>query len=137
MGAWQARLPSVIYTLIALGLLYWLGKRWFDRAVAITAVSLLLITSTDPFVSPIFMGRQELPEPLIMLACLLGGYMCLSLALAEGRWRLVTLPSSDRVICAGPDCQGATSAVLDRFVDAALDRDSGCPAMVEALSCWR
>ena len=90
IGAWQARLPSVIYTLIALGLLYWLGKRWFDHVVAITAIGLLLITSTDPFVSPIFMGRQVLAEP-IMLACLLGGYVCLGLALAGGRWRLLTL----------------------------------------------
>ncbi len=86
VGAWQARLPFVIYTLIALGQLYWLGRRLFDRSVATVAIGLLLVTATDPFVSPVFVGRQVLAEP-IMLTALLSGYLCLGLALSlKRRW---------------------------------------------------
>lgn len=84
VGAWQARLPFVLYTLIALALLYGLGRRYFDRSTAIGAVAMLLVTAADPFANPIFVGRQVLAEP-IMLAALLGGYLCLGAALQLAR----------------------------------------------------
>jgi hypothetical protein len=84
VGAWQARLPFVLYTLIVMALLYGLGRWYFDRSTAMGAIVLLLVTATDPFVSLIFVGRQVLAEP-IMLAGLLGGYACLGLALTLKR----------------------------------------------------
>jgi hypothetical protein len=88
IGAWQARLPFIMYTLTALGALYWLARRLYNRGVAATAILLLLLTSTDPFVNPIFIGRQVLAE-MVMLTYLLAGYACLWLALerpARSRW---------------------------------------------------
>ena len=74
VGIWQARLPGVLYTLGALILLYLLARRLFDRQVAFVTLVVALCLAPDPFLQPIFVGRQVLAE-LPMMFYLLGGYV--------------------------------------------------------------
>lgn len=87
VGVWQARLAVVVYALLSLVLLYWLGSRLYDRTVALTALVLLVLLAPYPFLSPVFVGRQVLAE-MPMLFFLLGGYVAFWLALRRSPWWL-------------------------------------------------
>lgn len=94
VGIWQARLPMVLYTFGALGLLYWLARRLFDRSVALLALILAVFATPDSFLNPIYLGRQVLAEMPLMFFLLLGYaafYLALQrsagwLAVAIGAW---------------------------------------------------
>ncbi len=74
VGVWQARLPSVIVTIISLVLLYTLARRLYDRTVAWGTLAIVLLTGSHLDVNPVHVGRQVLAEP-IQICALLGGYL--------------------------------------------------------------
>jgi hypothetical protein len=91
VGVWQGRLPGVIAMVAAIVLLYILATRLYDRRVAVGTMFLLLLTPMHPQLNPLIMGRQVLGE-MHMFCFLLGGYLCLLLALSRSRWWI--LPAS-------------------------------------------
>jgi hypothetical protein len=74
VGVWQARLPSVILTIISQALLYALTCRLYDRRVAWGALAIVLFTTSLNDVNPVYAGRQVLAEPM-QICALLGGYL--------------------------------------------------------------
>lgn len=82
VGIGQARLPILLYTVAALGLLYWLALRLYDRAAALGALAVALLFSPQRLLQPIFIGRQVWAEMPLMFF-LLAGYVCFMLALCR------------------------------------------------------
>ncbi|MBK9712519.1 MAG: glycosyltransferase family 39 protein [Kouleothrix sp.] len=87
VGIWQGRVPGVVFMVAALGLMYYLARRLYDRRVAIGTLFVLLLMPMHPQLHPLIMGRQVLGE-LPMLVYLLGGYACLLAALGRSAWFL-------------------------------------------------
>lgn len=85
VGAWQARLPGALLTLAALGFLFFLANRLYNRQIAYGTLFLLLLANPGEPLHPIYMGRQVLGE-LPALFFLLGGYVCLLKALSKSGW---------------------------------------------------
>jgi len=75
IGIVQARLVAVIFTLIALALLYELARRFYDRSIAIATVLVLILMSGQVEINPLVAGRQVLAE-IPALCFLLAGYLC-------------------------------------------------------------
>jgi hypothetical protein len=73
VGLVQARIPSVIFTLGTLALLYYLARHLYNRPVAITTLLVLLFTPFHPDLHPVLAGRQVLGE-IPALFFLLTGY---------------------------------------------------------------
>jgi hypothetical protein len=88
VGIWQGRLFGVLCLFMALALIYYLALRIYNQGVALGTLAVLLLTPMHPFMHPLLMGRQVLAE-MPMLAYLLGGYVCLLLALQRSRWFLI------------------------------------------------
>src|SRR5262245_49551196 len=93
VGIWQGRLPGVLAMVAALGLIYILARWLYSQRVAIGTLFVLLLTTIYPQLHPLIMGRQVLGE-MHMFCFLLGGYICLFLALSRSRW-WITAP----IIC--------------------------------------
>lgn len=90
VGIVQARLVLVAYTLVALALLYRLGRRLFDRRVARVALIVMMIAG-EPDFQPLFLGRQVLAE-MPMLVGLLVGYAAFDRALrGSAGWLLIAI----------------------------------------------
>jgi len=85
VGVWQGRLPGVMAMVVAMVLSYTLAARLYNRRVAIGTMFLLLLTPMHPQLNPLIMGRQVLGE-MHMFCFLVGGYVCLLLALDRSRW---------------------------------------------------
>ena len=79
VGLWQARLPFALYTLGALGLLYWLAKRLYGTTVAGAALLIVLLMTPFRQLNPLLIGRQAMGE-IPSTFYLFGGYLCLLLA---------------------------------------------------------
>ena len=47
LGVFQARLTSLLWAGLLLGVVYWLGSRWWGRPVGLAALALLAVA--DPF----------------------------------------------------------------------------------------
>ena len=73
VGLIQGRIPSVLFTLATLALLYYLARHLYNRQVAITALLVLLFTPFHPDLHPVIAGRQVLGE-MPALFFLLTGY---------------------------------------------------------------
>ena len=71
VGIWQGRLPSVLFTVGALCLLYHLALRLYDRKIALGTLFVVVFMSGKLELHPIFMGRQaegEMPAVFLLLA---------------------------------------------------------------------
>ncbi len=88
VGIWQGRLFGVLCMLVAFALLYYLALRLYSRPVALGTLAVLLLTPMHPLMHALLLGRQVLAE-MPMLFYLLGGYVCLLLALRRSRWFLL------------------------------------------------
>jgi 4-amino-4-deoxy-L-arabinose transferase-like glycosyltransferase len=87
VGIWQARLVGVLYTFGALGLMFFLAKRLYNRAIAFGTLFVLLLMLYPPELHPLIVGRQvlgEMPSQFFLLA----GYTFFYLALRRRFWWL-------------------------------------------------
>jgi dolichyl-phosphate-mannose-protein mannosyltransferase len=75
VGAEQARLVAVSFTLAALALLYELASRFYNRSIGVATLAVLLLMSSHIEINPLLTGRQVLGE-IPALSFLLGGYLC-------------------------------------------------------------
>jgi 4-amino-4-deoxy-L-arabinose transferase-like glycosyltransferase len=75
VGIWQGRLPGVLCTFGALGLLYHLGRQLYNRSVGWGALYAVLLLLNLGSINPIFNGRQVLADMPLMFY-LLAGYGC-------------------------------------------------------------
>ncbi len=100
VGVWQGRLPAVLWTALALWLLYRLATELYDRRTALAALVLALLAPTLPELQPILLGRQVLGE-IPGLCFLMAGYLLFFKGLQRERgpatlgagvlWSLATL----------------------------------------------
>ena len=81
VGTWQGRLPGVVFTLLSLGLAFFLSSKMYNRRTGFATLFLMLCLSPLYF-HPIVIGRQVLAE-MPMMFFLLGGYSLLWLALTR------------------------------------------------------
>jgi len=88
VGAWQGRLPGSLLTLGALGALFFLAERIYNRQIACGALFLVLLTPINEYIHPIFAGKQVLGE-IPALFYLLTGYVFLYIALGKKSWWIV------------------------------------------------
>ena len=88
VGIWQARMVGLIFTLGALGVMYALVCRLYDKRIALATLAVLLFMSPRPAYHPFLMGRQVMGEmPLVFY--LLSGYFFLLLSLEKSKWWIV------------------------------------------------
>jgi len=87
VGIWQGRLFSVLCTIGALLLMYYLARQLYNREIAIGTLFVLLLMPMHPQLHPIIMGRQVLAE-MPMLFYLLAGYALFLTALRQSLWFL-------------------------------------------------
>ena len=90
VGLIQGRVPSVLFTLGTLALLYHLARHLYDRRVGITALLVLLFTPFHYDIHPVLAGRQVLGE-MPALFFLLAGY---TVFLSAQKRPLIALPLS-------------------------------------------
>ncbi len=84
VGPWQGRLPSVIWALGALLLIYALARRLYGEKVALWS-ALLAVLATG-WLAPVMVGKQALGEmPALFLT--LAGYLLLAGASGGSHWR--------------------------------------------------
>jgi 4-amino-4-deoxy-L-arabinose transferase-like glycosyltransferase len=74
VGAWQGRLPGVLWTALALWLLYRLAAELYDRRTALATLMLALLTPILGDLQPIVLGKQVLAE-VPGLSFLMAGYL--------------------------------------------------------------
>jgi hypothetical protein len=79
IGVIQARAVAVIFTLVALALLYELARRFYNRSIAVATVLVVIFMSGHVDINPLIAGRQVLAE-IPALCFLLAGYLCFVLA---------------------------------------------------------
>jgi len=88
VGIWQGRMVGLIFTLGALGMMYALVNRLYDKRIALATLGVLLFISPRPAYHPFLMGRQVMGEmPLVFY--LLSGYFFLLLSLEKSKWFIV------------------------------------------------
>ncbi|MEJ2305889.1 MAG: glycosyltransferase family 39 protein, partial [Anaerolineales bacterium] len=87
VGVWQGRLVGVMFTLGALSLLYLFAAKLYNRRIAFGTLFAALLMAPHLATNPIYMGRQVMAE-LPMLFFVVGGYVCLFLALRQPAWVL-------------------------------------------------
>lgn len=88
IGAWQARLPGVLFLFASLLLLSWLGLLLYNRRVSLAVLAVLLLMSGFGQLHPLQVGRAVLGE-MPMLFLLLAGWSCLLGALNGRSWLLL------------------------------------------------
>jgi 4-amino-4-deoxy-L-arabinose transferase-like glycosyltransferase len=74
VGVWQGRLPAVLWTALALWLLYRLATELYDRRTALATLVLALLTPSLAELQPIVVGKQVLAE-MPGLCFLIAGYL--------------------------------------------------------------
>jgi hypothetical protein len=82
VGIWQGRLPGLLFAIGSLALIYLLAERLYGKQTGAGALVVLLFLPGAQNLHPLFVGRQVLGEMPAMFY-LLGGYLCLYLALAK------------------------------------------------------
>ena len=60
IGLWQARLAGILFTVGAVGALYCLARRLYDRSIAASTLAVALLLSGYIGLHPVFRGRQAL-----------------------------------------------------------------------------
>jgi hypothetical protein len=71
VGPWQGRLPGILFTVAALGMLYYLTRRLYDGTVAAGALGVAVLLCAEGSLHPILVGRQaigEMPSVFYLLA---------------------------------------------------------------------
>ena len=84
VGAWQGRLPGVVFTVVTLWLLYRVTATLYSRRTGVAALGLALVTPMNPELHPTVIGKQVLGE-MPALCFLLAGYLLLFRGLEEER----------------------------------------------------
>ncbi len=86
VGAWQGRLPGILFTTAGFVLLYWLARRLYNGRVAVATLFVsVLMTGAHIHLHPVVLGRQALGE-MPALCYLLAGYLCLILGWQRRPW---------------------------------------------------
>ncbi len=85
-GTWQGRLPGVIFTILALMLLFKLSERLFNRTIGVAAIVLLCLSFFS--FSPFIIGRETLAE-MPMLFYSLAGFILVWLAMNRSSFWVV------------------------------------------------
>src|SRR5438445_484294 len=85
VGIWQGRMVGLIFTLGALGVMYALVNRLYDKRIAFATLAVLLFMSPRPAYHPFLMGRQAMGEMPVVFY-LLSGYFLLLLSLQRSKW---------------------------------------------------
>jgi 4-amino-4-deoxy-L-arabinose transferase-like glycosyltransferase len=88
IGAWQARLPGVLFLFSSLVLLTRLGFLLYNQRVTLAVIGVLLLMSGFGQLHPLHVSRAVLGE-IPMLFFLLVGWSCLLGALRVQTWLLV------------------------------------------------
>lgn len=91
VGAWQGRLPSVLFTFGSLALIYFLAKRLYNRTVAWGSLFVVLLMGAVDSSHALVLGRTAMGE-MPALFYLLSGYALLVMALESSVWWI--LPAS-------------------------------------------
>lgn len=87
VGVWQGRLPSVIYMLLTLILLFYLTRNLYNKPIAVGV--LLILFFTIPGVNnPVYRGREILGETTTIF-WLVAGYTLLWKTLGKSSWFLL------------------------------------------------
>nr|WP_255604510.1 glycosyltransferase family 39 protein [Oscillochloris sp. ZM17-4] len=84
VGFWQGRTAIALICLASLGALAALARRLYGQVVGAAVVPVLLLTTIHATGNPLYVGRQAMGEPVLMLALCLA-YLSLAPALA-GSW---------------------------------------------------
>jgi len=79
IGVIQARIVSVIFTLVALALLYEVARRFYNHSIAFATLVIAIFMSGAVEINPLIAGRQVLAE-IPAMCFLLAGYLCFILA---------------------------------------------------------
>jgi hypothetical protein len=79
IGIIQARIVSVIFTLVALALLYELARSFYNHSIALATLLIAIFMSGAVEINPLIAGRQVLAE-IPAMCFLLAGYLCFILA---------------------------------------------------------
>lgn len=90
VGVWQTRLVGLIYTFVALLLLYAVTRRLYGRSVSIAALALLILVPLKWSIHPLYIGRQVLGE-MPLLCFLLAGVLCFLRSPQRPMWRLAAM----------------------------------------------
>jgi len=88
VGIWQGRMVGLIFTLGALGVMYSLVCRLYNKRIAFATLAVLLFMSPRPAYHPFLMGRQAMGEMPVVFY-LLSGYFFLLLSLEKSKWWIV------------------------------------------------
>ncbi len=72
VGVWQGRLVGVLFTLGALGLVFYLADRLYDRKIAWGTMFVLLLMTGHPQINPLLNGRQVLADVPVVFYLLAG-----------------------------------------------------------------
>lgn len=84
VGFWQGRMAIALISLASLGALALLARRLYGPVVGAAVVPVLLLTTIHATGNPLYMGRQAMGEPALLLPLALA-YMALVPALS-GSW---------------------------------------------------
>jgi hypothetical protein len=82
VGLWQGRFATALLTLASLGALALLARRLYGAAVGLAVVPVLLLTTINAAGNPLYVGRQAMAEPAMLLALALA-FLALPPALAR------------------------------------------------------
>ena len=88
IGVWQGRLPSVLYLLGSLALIFFLADRLYKRTIAIGALFVLMFVSGPAVFHPLTLGRMVMGD-FPMLFYLLAGYSIFYLSLKKSGWLIL------------------------------------------------
>ncbi len=81
VGIWQGRLPVVLFTILTLGLVFYLSSQIYNKKTGLITLFLMLCISPIN-IHPIMLGRQVISE-IPMMFYLLAGYSMLWLAMTR------------------------------------------------------
>jgi hypothetical protein len=85
IGIWQGRLPGVILTLLALGLMVFIASRLYKPKIAGATLFVLMLMPATNELHALYLGRQVLGE-MPALFYILAGYLFLYLSLRRSAW---------------------------------------------------
>ncbi|MFZ6027527.1 MAG: ArnT family glycosyltransferase [Chloroflexota bacterium] len=74
IGLWQARLVTVLFSFLALLMLFLLTKRLYNSTVGWGALFVVILMTPHMATNPVYMGRQVMAEMPLMFYLLLGYY---------------------------------------------------------------
>ncbi|WP_129633123.1 hypothetical protein [Candidatus Oscillochloris fontis] len=91
VGYWQGRMAIALLNLLSLAALALLARRLYGVSVGIMVIPTLLLTTIHVTGNPLFVGRQAMGEPAMMLLLCLAFFTMLPALAGSWRWMLVTV----------------------------------------------